>query len=36
VGDFISVEEPLLNLYGGAGLIDEATLRSAIAFGTER
>jgi len=36
VGDFISVEEPLLNLYGGAGSIDEATLRSAIAFGTER
>jgi uncharacterized membrane protein len=36
VGDFISVKDPLLNLYGGAGLIDEATLRSAIAFGTER
>ena len=36
VGDFVSVNDPLFNLYGGAGLIDEATLRSAVAFGTER
>ena len=36
VGDFVSVNDPLFNLYGDAGLIDEATLRSAVAFGTER
>ena len=36
VGDFVSVNDPLFNLHGGAGLIDEATLRSAVAFGTER
>ena len=36
VGDFVSMNDPLFNLYNGAGLIDEATLRSAVAFGTER
>lgn len=36
VGDFVAVDEPLFNLYGGARSIDEATLRSAVAFGTER
>ena len=36
VGDFVSVNDPLFNLYGGAGSIDEATLRSAVAFGAER
>ena len=36
VADFVSVNDPLFNLYGGADLIDEATLRSAVAFGTER
>jgi uncharacterized membrane protein len=36
VGDFLSVNDPLFNLYGGASSIDEATLRSAVAFGTER
>ena len=36
VGDFVSVNDPLFNLHGGAGSIDEATLRSAVAFGTER
>jgi uncharacterized membrane protein len=36
VGDFVSVNDPLFKLYGGAGSIDEATLRSAVAFGTER
>ena len=36
VGDFVSVNDPLFNLYGDAGLIDDATLRSAVAFGTER
>ena len=36
VGDFVSVSDPLFNLYGGARSIDDATLRSAVAFGTER
>jgi uncharacterized membrane protein len=36
VGDFVAVEEPLFNLYGGARSIDEEALRSAIAFGSER
>jgi len=36
VGDFVSLSDPLFKLYGGASSIDEATLRSAVAFGTER
>ncbi len=36
VGDFVAVDEPLFNLYDGAQSIDEETLRSAIAFGSER
>ena len=36
VGDFVSLNDPLFNLYGGAGSIDESTLRSAVAFGAER
>jgi uncharacterized membrane protein len=36
VGDFVAVDEPLFNLYGDARSIDENTLRSAIAFGSER
>jgi uncharacterized membrane protein len=36
VGDFVAVDEPLFNLYGGAQSINEDTLRSAIAFGSER
>lgn len=36
VGDFVAVDEPLFNLYGGARSTDEATLRSAVAFGSER
>jgi uncharacterized membrane protein len=36
VGDFVSVDEPLFNLFGGAGAIDEATLRASVAFGSER
>ena len=36
VGDFVAVEEPLFNLYGGAQSIDENTLHAAIAFGSER
>jgi uncharacterized membrane protein len=36
VGDFIATDEPLLNLYGGAASLDEAKLRSMVAFGPER
>jgi uncharacterized membrane protein len=36
IGDFVAVEEPLFNLYGGACSIDDAILRSSIAFGSER
>ena len=36
VGDFVSVDEPLFNLYGGARAIDEATLRASVALGSER
>jgi uncharacterized membrane protein len=36
VGDFVSVDEPLFNLYGSARTIDEATLRASVAFGSER
>ena len=36
VGDFVAVDEPLFNLYGGAAAIDERDLRAAIAFGPER
>ena len=36
VGDFVAVEEPLFNLYDGAQSIDEDTLRSVVAFGSER
>ena len=36
VGDFVSVNDSLFKLYGGARSIDEPTLRSAVAFGTER
>ena len=36
VGDFVSVDEPLFNLHGGARLIDDATLRASVAFGSER
>jgi len=36
VGDFVAVDEPLFNLYGGAQSIDETTLHAAIAFGSER
>ena len=36
VADFVSVNDPLFNLYGDAALIDDATLRSAVAFGAER
>lgn len=36
VGDFVGVDEPLFNLYGGARGVEEDTLRSAVAFGSER
>jgi uncharacterized membrane protein len=36
VGDFVAADEPLFNLYGGASRIDDAVLRQAVAFGTER
>jgi len=36
VGDFVAADEPLFNLYGGATQIDDAVLREAVAFGTER
>jgi uncharacterized membrane protein len=36
VGDFVAVDEPLFNLYGGALAVEEDLLRSAVAFGSER
>lgn len=36
VGDFVAVDEPLFNLYGGAHAIDDDVLRSAVALGSER
>jgi uncharacterized membrane protein len=36
VGDFVAVDEPLFNLYGGARGVDDDILRTAIAFGSER
>lgn len=36
VGDFVAVDEPLFNLFGGAREIDENLLRATIAFGSER
>jgi len=36
VGDFVAADEPLFNLYGGAAGVDDAALRAAVAFGTER
>ena len=36
VGDFVAVDEPLFNLYGGSSAIDEAALRSCVVFGSER
>jgi uncharacterized membrane protein len=36
VGDFVAVGEPLFKLYGGAVGVDESTLRSSVAFGSER
>jgi uncharacterized membrane protein len=36
VGDFLAVGEPLFKLYGGATAVDERTLRTAVATGSER
>jgi uncharacterized membrane protein len=36
VGDFVAVDEPLFNLYGGAAGRDERDLHAAVAFGPER
>ena len=36
IGDFVAVDEPLFNLFGGALLIDERTLRASVAVGSER
>jgi len=36
VGDFVAADEPLFNLYGAAARVDDAALRAAVAFGTER
>ena len=36
IGDFVAIDDPLINLYGGAGQVDEHTLRSSVAFGSER
>jgi uncharacterized membrane protein len=36
VGDFVATGEPLFCIYGSAGAIDEESLRTLAAFGTER
>jgi uncharacterized membrane protein len=36
VGDFVAVDEPLFNVYGGARSIAAETLRASVAFGSER
>lgn len=36
VGDFVAIDEPLFNLYGGARAVEDNRLRSAVAFGSER
>ena len=36
VGDFVGVDEPLFNLYGGAGALEDEALRSAVVCGSER
>jgi len=36
VGDFVSVDEPIFHLYGGAGAIHDDVLRASVALGSER
>ena len=36
IGDFVAIDDPLFNLYCGAGQVDEHVLHSSVAFGSER
>ena len=36
VGDFVALDEPLFNLYGGAAKLNDSILRSAVLSGPER
>ncbi len=36
VGDYVAPDDPLFRLFGGAGSIDDETLRALVAFGSER
>ncbi len=36
VGDFVALDEPLFNLYGGAAKLDDRTLRETVLCGSER
>ena len=36
IGDFVAMNDPLFNLYGGACAVDEHSLSSSVAFGSER
>jgi uncharacterized membrane protein len=36
IGDFVAINDPLFNLYGGACAVDEHRLSSSVAFGSER
>jgi uncharacterized membrane protein len=36
IGDFVAINDPLFNLYGGACAVDERRLSSSVAFGSER
>ena len=36
VGDFVGIDEPLFNLYGGAHTVEDDVLRSAVELGSER
>jgi uncharacterized membrane protein len=36
IGDFVAIDDPLFNLYSGACSLDEHTLSSRVAFGSER
>jgi uncharacterized membrane protein len=36
VGDFVSVDDPLFNLFGGAASLKDDDLRALVAFGSER
>jgi uncharacterized membrane protein len=36
IGDFVAMDEPLFNLFGGTQSIDAKLLQAAVAFGSER